>query len=109
FLLLKDCELVVERYKTGVTREHNHAIYSVTKSVVSTLVGALIKERRLAGIDAEVTKSGPRPAPTRDPNWERASMLTLKHAMNMATGYEYTHNAAESPLYGERVDRLAWA
>jgi CubicO group peptidase (beta-lactamase class C family) len=51
FLLLKDCVVVLERYKEGLTRDHNHAIYSVTKSIVSTLVGVELNDGRLAGID----------------------------------------------------------
>jgi CubicO group peptidase (beta-lactamase class C family) len=81
----------------------------VTKSIVSTLVGALIHERKLDGVDVSVAKSVRRPARTTDAAWERASALTLRHAMNMATGYEYLHNAAESPLYATNIDRLAYA
>ena len=46
-LILKDCRLVFERYNDGLSRSHNHTVYSVTKSVVSTLVGALIYQGRL--------------------------------------------------------------
>src|ERR1043165_6041842 len=36
-VVLRNCRMVVELYAQNVTREHNHAVYSVTKSVVATL------------------------------------------------------------------------
>ncbi len=38
-LILKDGNLVWERYAGGISRNHNHNMYSVTKSVTSMLLG----------------------------------------------------------------------
>ncbi|EPG64153.1 serine hydrolase [Leptospira wolffii] len=38
-LILKDGHLVFERYAGGISRNHNHNMYSVTKSVTSLLLG----------------------------------------------------------------------
>ncbi|MEI7012765.1 serine hydrolase domain-containing protein [Leptospira licerasiae] len=38
-LILKEGNLVFERYAGGISRNHNHNMYSVTKSVVSMLLG----------------------------------------------------------------------
>lgn len=48
-IVLRHGHQVLEWYAGGVTRELNHNIYSVTKSVVSTLTGVAIAEGRLTG------------------------------------------------------------
>jgi CubicO group peptidase (beta-lactamase class C family) len=109
FLLLKDCTVVLERYKDGLTRDHNHAVYSVTKSVVSTLVGIQLRDGRLAGIDLPVSRIMSRPLAARDVQWERASTLTLRNAMNMASGLAYAHNPTHHPIYALGTDRFIFA
>lgn len=109
FLLLKDCNVILERYKEGLTRDHNHAVYSVTKSVVSTLVGIQLGDGRLAGIDLPVSRIMSRPLAIRDAQWERASTLTLRNVMNMASGLGYAHNPTHHPIYDLRTDRFIFA
>jgi CubicO group peptidase (beta-lactamase class C family) len=109
FLLLKDCTVVLERYKDGLTRDHNHAVYSVTKSVVSTLVGIQLGDGRLAGIDLPVSRIMSRPLAARDAHWERASTLTLRNVMNMASGLAYAHNPTQHPIYALGTDRFIFA
>jgi CubicO group peptidase (beta-lactamase class C family) len=53
-LVLKNCELIFERYKEGVGRDHNHAVYSVTKSIASTLVGNLLAQGKIKSIDTSL-------------------------------------------------------
>ena len=109
FLLLKDCVVVLERYKEGLTRDHNHALYSATKSIVSTLVGVQLNDGRLAGIDLPISRIMSRPSGTPDLNWERASTLTLRNVMNMASGFAYSHNPSSSPLYDTRTNGFHYA
>jgi len=109
FLLLKDCVVVLERYKEGLTRDHNHALYSATKSIVSTLVGVELNDGRLAGIDLPVSRIMSRPSGTRELDWERASTLTLRNVMNMASGFAYVHNPSFSPLYDTRTNGFNYA
>ena len=109
FLLLKDCVVVLERYREGLTRDHNHAIYSATKSIVSTLVGVQLNDGRLAGIDLPISRIMSRPSGTRELDWERASTLTLRNVMNMASGFAYAHNPSHSPLYDTRTNGFNYA
>jgi CubicO group peptidase (beta-lactamase class C family) len=109
FLVLKDCTVVLERYKEGVTRDHNHSMYSATKSVVSTLVGIQLNDGRLAGLDLPISRLMGRPAGIQDLQWERASTLTLRNAMNMASGFAYTSNPAIHPIYDLNIDRFNFA
>ena len=108
-LVLKDCKLIVERYKDGLSREHNHSVYSVTKSVAATLVGALLHERKLRTLDVPVADIVPRPDRVSDANWSKAREITLKNAMQMSSGLVYRHDPAGHPIYDPREDRLAVA
>ena len=109
FLLLKDCTLVFERYKDGIGRDHSHSIYSVTKSVVSTLVGVLRREGKLPDIERPISTIMPRPPGLQDAQWERASTLSLRNAMNMASGLAHVNNASVHPIYDLKIDRFGYA
>ena len=109
FLLLKDCTLVLERYKDGIGRDHSHSIYSVTKSVVSTLVGVLRREGKLPDIERPISTIMPRPPGLQDAQWERASTLSLRNAMNMASGLAHVSNASVHPIYDLKIDRFGYA
>jgi CubicO group peptidase (beta-lactamase class C family) len=50
-----------------------------------------------------------RPEGIKDAQWERASTLTLRNVMNMASGFKYVHSPTFSPLYDTRTDRFAYA
>src|SRR4051812_25295838 len=39
FLILRNGQLIFERYEQQLTPDHNFYVYSVTKSVTSTLIG----------------------------------------------------------------------
>ena len=54
-LIVRDCKLIFERYKDGIGREHNHTIYSVTKSITATLVGALLMQGKLKSVDVTIS------------------------------------------------------
>src|SRR5262245_39868224 len=53
-VVLRNCKAVVELYAENVTRDHNHALYSVTKSILATLFGVLLKSGRLSSLDVSV-------------------------------------------------------
>jgi CubicO group peptidase (beta-lactamase class C family) len=108
-LVLRDCRLVYERYKSNVRRDFNHAVYSVTKSVTSTLAGALLHQGRLPGLDLAAAAIVPRPEPIEDAVWARAGRITLRHVMQMASGLDYIHDPTRNPIYSLRIDRFAHA
>jgi CubicO group peptidase (beta-lactamase class C family) len=108
-LVLKDCKLVMERYKDGLGRDYGHSLYSVTKSFNSTLVGALLYQGRLKNVDTPVADIIPRPDRFSDANWAKARQVTLKNAMQMSSGLEYKHDPCCHPIYDVREDRLSWA
>ena len=54
-LVLKDGKIVLERYGLGRNPKERWTSFSVAKSLTSTLVGAAIKDGKIAGPDAMVT------------------------------------------------------
>jgi CubicO group peptidase (beta-lactamase class C family) len=108
-LVLQDCKLVLERYKHNVRRDFNHAVYSVTKSVTATVIGALLYQGRLASLDAPIARIVPRPDDMPDEGWAKAERITLRNAMQMASGLAYIHDSTGHPIYALRADRFAVA
>lgn len=105
-LILRDCRLVLERYRADLDREFNHAVYSVTKSVTATLVGILRHQERIGSLDTPVADLVPRPSGISDANWDKARQISLRNAMQMASGIEYTHDPTGHPIYSQSVDRV---
>jgi CubicO group peptidase (beta-lactamase class C family) len=109
-LVLRDCKLILERYKTGLNREHNHTLYSVTKSVAATLVGSLLHQGKLRSIDVPISELISKPLFFSGKDWEKTKRISLKNVMQMASGLAYHHNVAgRNPLYALETDRLAMA
>jgi CubicO group peptidase (beta-lactamase class C family) len=108
-LIVRDCKLVFERYKEGIGRDHNHSLYSVTKSVAATLVGALLLRGKLKSIDVSVSEVISKPWSFRENDWKKAERITLKNVMQMSSGLVYKHDPAKHPIYALSADRLAVA
>jgi CubicO group peptidase (beta-lactamase class C family) len=104
----RDCRIVVEMYISGVTRAHNHTIYSVTKSVVVTLAGTLLAGGKLSSFDVPVgtLMSKPDSVPAR--NWEKTQRIRFRNVLAMSSGLEYTHDPTGNPIYRAH-DRFAYA
>lgn len=108
-IVMRDCKVVVERYKSGITRDHNHAVFSVTKSVSSTLVAALLHQGKLSSLDTPVADLVPMPRSLLPEDWQKAKAITLRHAMQMSSGLAWKHDPSMHPIYDTRQDRLALA
>lgn len=107
-IVSRNCRTVVELYATGIGRNHNHAIYSVTKSVQVTLVGALIQQGKLTSIDVPVAELLPKPAAIPEANWDKLRRIHLAHVLSMSSGLKYKQDPSRHPIYGA-PSRLAYA
>lgn len=89
-ILLRHGKMVLEWYSAGVTREHNHNIYSITKSVVATLAGLAIDDGALKGTDAtiaEILDGEPLPEWTRQaPPIRLGDLLTMRSGLPDSRG-----------------------
>ena len=108
-LIVRDCKIVFERYKDGIGREHNHTIYSVTKSITATLVGALLMQGKLKSVDVTISELMSKPWWLPADDWKKAQRITLKNVMQMSSGLTYKHDPAGHPIYALNADRFAMA
>jgi CubicO group peptidase (beta-lactamase class C family) len=58
-IVLRKGRVVLEWYAGGVTRDHDHNIFSITKSVVGTLTGIAIDEGKLSGVGMTLGEAFP--------------------------------------------------
>ncbi|WP_231741093.1 serine hydrolase domain-containing protein [Thalassoglobus neptunius] len=104
-VILRHGRLVFEWYAGGVTRDHNHITYSVTKSVVGTLAGVAIDRGELPGTDAKLSELFPRePALKKD---ARKARITLSDLLTMRSGLPQARAANPGPQKDvfERIHR----
>jgi Beta-lactamase len=52
-VIVKEGKIVFERYSSGLTRDNNYELYSITKAVTSILAGDLIEEGKISLRDAQ--------------------------------------------------------
>lgn len=88
-LVLKDGEIAYERYGLGNSRESRWISFSVTKSVVSMLVGAAIRDGYIESVDEKVSDYLPRlkGTPYDDSN--------LRNILQMSSGVEWNEDYAD--------------
>ena len=83
-IVLKDGRLLAERYFNGFRRDSLFKSFSVTKSVLSALLGIAVAEGSIGSLDDPVTKYVPE---MEDPGFAR---VTLRHCLDGTAGIEYT-------------------
>ncbi len=103
-LIERDGRLVYEQYFSGrderrgrplgvvtFTREMTHDIRSVTKSVVSALVGIAVGSGAIRSLDAPLLDYFPEYA---DLQVSERQQLTIRHALTMSTGFDWNENVS---------------
>ncbi len=88
-LVIKDGRIAYERYGLGNTPESRWISFSVTKSVVSMLVGAAIRDGYIASVDEKVSDYLPRLKGTPYDD------STLRNILQMASGVEWNEDYAD--------------
>lgn len=101
-LVIKDGEVAYERYALGNTQDSPWVSFSVTKSVVSMLVGAAIQDNYIDSVDEMVTDYLPR---MKGSSYDRASIRDL---LQMASGVAWDEDYAdpESDVAGVNWETL---
>ena len=99
-LVVKDGLLVAEAYFRGATRDHCQLIASVTKSLVSILVGMSLERNPGRSVETPLIEFFPRYADAMQRRGEPA--ITLAHALTMTAGlewdeYTYPHPDERNP------------
>ena len=84
FLILKDGRTILERYLHGTGPTDRYLSMSVSKSIVSVLVGVAVDEGRIASIDDPVEKYLPK---FRNGGYRG---VTIRQVLQMATGIQFS-------------------
>jgi CubicO group peptidase (beta-lactamase class C family) len=88
-LVLKDGQIAYERYGLGNSEESRWVSFSVTKSVVSMLVGAAIHDGYIASVDEKVSDYLPR---LKGSSYDQAS---IRDILQMASGVQWNEDYAD--------------
>jgi CubicO group peptidase (beta-lactamase class C family) len=83
-LVLRGGELVYERYACGWGRDTPHAMYSVTKSVLSALVGVAVGEGKIESVHQRVIDFYP--DAVIPPGQESKRDITIEHLLTQTSG-----------------------
>ena len=102
-LVVRDGRLALEEYFYGSGRGRLQPTMSVTKSVVSLLVGQAIDEGLIDGVDAPILSFFPERRRDAADGWED---VTLEHVLTMTTGVEWPAEVREG-AYPAPADRFS--
>jgi len=86
-VVVRNGYIVVEKYYTPYDQDSLHGIYSVTKSILSALVGIAIHEGYIKGVDDPVLDYFPGRTFENDDDLKRS--ITLEHLLTMSAGLEF--------------------
>src|SRR6185437_17077589 len=89
--IVRHGHLVLDAYFAPFADNETHEVFSVTKSVVSTLVGIAMRERRITDLHTPVVAMLPESEAEYDPLKRR---LTLAHMLSMTSGLDCSGNGS---------------
>ncbi|OXS53680.1 hypothetical protein B1A99_28920 [Cohnella sp. CIP 111063] len=99
-LFVRDGSILYEKYYNGATRSQANNIKSVTKVILSSLIGIAISEGSLRGVDQRISDFFP------GYDWTGGKeRMTIKHLLTMTDGLEIVEN---SPLMMEIFSSDNW-
>jgi CubicO group peptidase (beta-lactamase class C family) len=101
-LVIRNGYIVTEAYFPPYQQDSKHELWSVTKSVVSALVGITIDEGSIDGVNQPVLDYFPDPTiASSDP---RKQTMTLEHLLTMTSGLDWSDDRS---IYGMMRSRDA--
>ncbi len=97
-LIVRNGYLVSETYFSGHNANRKHELYSITKSVISALVGIAIDKGAIAGINQKALEFFPNQSFANTDERKRA--ITIENLLTMTTGLDWQEgDAAYRALY----------
>jgi len=94
FIIAQNDTIVFEKYYNGFDQTQSTNIQSVTKSVISALVGIAIREGYIKGVDQKLSEFFPAYFPREDDPLKND--LTLRHLLTMSAGFKWE---SDEPMY----------
>ncbi len=107
-VIVKDGKIAFERYSSGLTRDKNYELYSITKAATAVVAGDLIAEGKIS-LDSSVKDViGPWRPDLKEAVADKGD-VKLRNVLNMTTGLYYDFKPPNDPIYYESPDRLKLA
>ena len=97
FLIVKDDQLAYERYFSGFSRSSIVMSFSVTKSIMSALIGCAINDGYIHSVNQPVTDYVPELASN------GFSKVTLRHLLQMTSGMNYVEHGRLNNPFGRHA------
>ncbi|HEY4923045.1 MAG TPA: serine hydrolase [Roseiarcus sp.] len=107
-VIVKDGKIVFERYSSGLVRDNNYELYSITKPATALLAGDLIAEGKIS-LDSSVKDVLEKSRPDLKDALADKGKIKLRNVLNMTTGLHYNFTPPNDPIYYEAPDRLKLA
>lgn len=86
-LLLKNSQIIIEEYFGENSKNTQHDLRSVTKSISSILMGIAIDKGMIDNVDDPITKYIKNPKPKKNID-KRKGEITIRHLLTMSTGLD---------------------
>lgn len=87
-MVTRSGQVVLEEYFGSTGEENGRQIYSITKSVIATLVGIALDQGLISSVDARVSEFFPE-REFDSPEWQS---MTLEQVLMMSTGLKWTED-----------------
>jgi len=94
FIIAQNDTIVFEKYYNGCDPTQSSNIQSITKSVISALMGISIREGYIKGVDLKLSEFFPADFPREDDALK--NHLTLRHLLTMSAGFQWE---SDEPMY----------
>lgn len=102
-LILKDGKIVYERYKNGYNQTSRHMLWSFSKSLANGIMGAA-EYQGILKRDQKLIEYFPQ---LKEKEW--GDELTLKHLMNMSSGFDFHEENPNSIVFSNSIYlQYAW-
>ncbi len=82
FIVMKNDTIVYEKYFNGYEAYRPSQVFSITKAVMSALVGIAIKEGSIEGVNQPISDFMPE-------FYDEDNPITFKHLLQMTAGFDY--------------------
>lgn len=104
-LVIKDGQLIFERYSNHLTRDHNYELYSVTKTITALTFGIAEPQANISTSDKAANWIA-KTHPEFTPQLADKQNISLGNLMAMSSGLLYKQVEGSDPLYFQAPDRL---
>jgi CubicO group peptidase (beta-lactamase class C family) len=94
FLIAQNGKIIFEEYYNGSDESQSTNIQSVTKSLISALIGIALREGYIKGVDQKISDFFPSYFPRKDDPIKND--LTLQHLLTMSAGFQWK---SDEPMY----------